>query len=653
MAWRAIDSIRGWLQTRKKLLVGLVGVAAEEMAALCPGGGIAVKLVKELAEHGIDRLLKKEEVPEVKPAGQPFPPERLDEINAWLGKLTAGYQGLLGELEKRTANADDDRITAVIREALRDRADLQQSFAAFRDDVQGMTLSLIRVEAKLDQFQAEFRAFVLNFPGCLEFQQLSAPARQALLQSAQHFRAGRAKEGAEVLIRSLPSWGVGKRTVLRIVAVAFPDQADSARAGDIEVDEEPSTPTQGLLGAAWPSPTIPSLPPPAPGPVGTSRGEGPCWMGHPQAVTCLAFSPDGKHVVSGGKEGTVRKWDAASGKEVRLFGPSVKYPRGVKTRLDGVLAVTYSRNGREVLAAVEAGVILAWDAENGQVIRRVGEDIRKHYFRSIGAAERQVDELPATIDKAVFSADGRFALLETGDWFHNGRVVHREEGTRPSVTFEGLFGAHDLIFLDLEHPDDPKYAEHPWNCSQLDDSNVYCLQHFSIGIAAIGDCIAYSREDGDDPNDVLCVEMLPSGSGLGHGLPPRDWNPKERIQSMAFSPDGSRLLLGRLDGCLWLQPVHSKTKLYNPIPPPPFRGHEGAVRAVAFSPTGRRAVSGGEDGTVRVWCVETGNRLARYEGHTAPITSVACSPNGLWVASGSNDGTVRVWRFPEVVSGPS
>ena len=39
--------------------------------------------------------------------------------------------------------------------------------------------------------------------------------------------------------------------------------------------------------------------------------------GHSSAVNCVAYSPDGKHIVSGSWDSTVKVWNAATGKEVR------------------------------------------------------------------------------------------------------------------------------------------------------------------------------------------------------------------------------------------------------------------------------------------------------------------------------------------------
>src|SRR5581483_8379988 len=66
-----------------------------------------------------------------------------------------------------------------------------------------------------------------------------------------------------------------------------------------------------------------------------------------------------------------------------------------------------------------------------------------------------------------------------------------------------------------------------------------------------------------------------------------------------------------------------------------LQGHNNWVKALAFSADGKRALSGGADFSVRLWDLETGKEIKRFDGHEADVTSVAFSPDGKFALSGS------------------
>jgi ribosome biogenesis protein ERB1 len=57
-----------------------------------------------------------------------------------------------------------------------------------------------------------------------------------------------------------------------------------------------------------------------------------------------------------------------------------------------------------------------------------------------------------------------------------------------------------------------------------------------------------------------------------------------------------------------------------------YTGHTGAVRSIALDQTGEYMISGGEDGTVRMWQVDTG-LLVQQWNFGAPVNRVAWNPN--------------------------
>ncbi|KIK62100.1 hypothetical protein GYMLUDRAFT_198501 [Collybiopsis luxurians FD-317 M1] len=110
------------------------------------------------------------------------------------------------------------------------------------------------------------------------------------------------------------------------------------------------------------------------------------------------------------------------------------------------------------------------------------------------------------------------------------------------------------------------------------------------------------------------------------------------IRSVAFSPDGKRIVSGSFDCSVRIWDAETGEPQGQPL-----QGHTREVNSVAFSPDGKRIVSGSWDDSVRIWNAEAGEPQEQsLQGHTREINSVPFSPDGKRIVSGYWDDPVQI-----------
>jgi WD40 repeat protein len=120
-----------------------------------------------------------------------------------------------------------------------------------------------------------------------------------------------------------------------------------------------------------------------------------------------------------------------------------------------------------------------------------------------------------------------------------------------------------------------------------------------------------------------------------------------------FSPDGTRILIGGIDGMAKVLDARTGTPLLTLKSPQAsgagtgwMSGWGSGEQSASFSPDGTRIVTvGGVRGAheAKVWDARTGAELLALQGHTKVVFCAAFSPDGEHIVTGSLDGTAKVW----------
>ncbi|MBK1648240.1 AAA family ATPase [Rhabdochromatium marinum] len=150
---------------------------------------------------------------------------------------------------------------------------------------------------------------------------------------------------------------------------------------------------------------------------------------------------------------------------------------------------------------------------------------------------------------------------------------------------------------------------------------------------------------GDEAGEVRLLRANPSGAWREHCAMSAEVG---AISALAIAPDGRTLAIAGEDsrlGILSLEAEGCGRLEYG-------SGHSDRLYSVAFSPDGTRILTASLDKTARLW-TSAGQPLAVLRGHQDRIYSASFSPgDGRWLLTASRDGSLRVWRSPSADEPP-
>jgi WD40 repeat protein len=376
----------------------------------------------------------------------------------------------------------------------------------------------------------------------------------------------------------------------------------------------------------------------------TGKAVGPP-LQHQDIVCAVAFSPDGETVLTGSWDKTARLWKAATGK---VIGPPLQHQGQVR-------AVAFSPDGQTVLTGSGDKTARLWEAATGKavgpplqhqglvgavafspdgktVVTASEDRTARLWEAATGKALGPPLQHQGEVEAVAFSPDGKTVL--TGSYDRTARLWDAATGEALGPPLQH----QSSIFAVAFSPDGKTVLTASVTTARLWE-------------AATGKALGPPLQH---HGDVRAVAFSPDGktvltgswdktarlweAATGKAIGPRLQH-QEMVLAVAFGPDGKTVLTGSVTTARLWQTATGKA-IGSPLQ------HQDGVFAVAYSPDGKTVLTGSLDKTARLWEAATGHAIGPPLQHQGRVLAVAFSPDGKTVLTGSDDKTVRLWDAP-------
>jgi len=357
-------------------------------------------------------------------------------------------------------------------------------------------------------------------------------------------------------------------------------------------------------------------------PIGSARRA--ALRGHDAPVSCVEFSRDGRQLVTGSQDDTVRVWDIETLRQVHCL----------REHSSDVVDVSFSPDGTRIASAGRDQTVRIWDAGTGLQLtcllgheawlttvefspdgRRIAsgsEDKTVRIWDPLSGRQLFCLRHQAKILSVAYSPDGRRILSTSDDGAL--RIWNSENGIQVLSTHHGPY-----LRCAVFSPDGREFASATWDSISLCDSETGEVRRTLPNRWV--ECLSYSPDGHRIVAGTYCqpsalhatlhIWDIPTGGELRivHGIQAPVW-------CVAYSPNGTLIATaagaystGAEDwAAIWLWDARLSADV------PIMKGHAARIRGIFFSLDGERIATDGHDKTIREWDCASGTEILCYRG---------------------------------------